>query len=578
MIKVERAELRLRGVPICGGVAIGRPFVYLCPEQAVPYFAVEEVAGEISRYREALKQSRHAISQLKRQLEGEGAVEGAAILGAHLQILRDPLLTAGIEKKIEERRENCEFLFHQAIREYEAQFVQVADPFFQERLNDLKDVARRVLSRLCKVERLSFRDLPVGSIVFTDDLTPSDTAEAEHIAAFVTLSGGETSHAAIMAKARGIPYVASVSYSDMGEWADCDVIVDGRRGEVILCPSLKTLDRYRQLPVEEVTATPLVEGVAETIDGTPVVITANVEMAREIEAIRKLGANGVGLFRSEYLCLSHGSFPPEEEQHAVYRDIAEKMEGLPVVIRTFDVGGDKVRDLPNLSGELNPYLGCRAIRYMLREAPAFRAQLRAILRASHYGDIRILFPMITSLHELREAKDHLMEARRELHRQGIPCADSIPVGCMIEVPSAAITCDLLAPECDFFSIGTNDLVQYALAVDRGNQMMRYLYSPAHPCVLRLIRMVAAGGAAHNIPVSLCGEVASDPRFTALLLGLGIAEFSMAPRYIPMVQQEVRRLDMATARRLAERALAMDSAHDVIELLQQEYRERSEREG
>jgi phosphoenolpyruvate-protein phosphotransferase (PTS system enzyme I) len=563
-------ESRLKGVAICEGVAVGRPYLYAAPEAEVPYFAIDDVQGEIERYRDGLKQSRHAIAELKRQLETEGAIEGAAILGTHLVVLRDPSLTTAIEEKIRERKENCEYLFHQAIQEYERQFLQFADSFFRERLSDLKDVARRVLSRLRQVDRPTMRDLPADSVVFADDLTPSDAAEAEHVAGFVTRGGSETSHAAIMAKARGIPYVANVGYADLDGWQEGEVVVDGRRGEVIFCPSQATLDRYRAVPVHLAEKAELVGKVAETIDGVPIVITANLEMIREIDSLQEMGANGIGLFRSEYLCLSHGSFPSEEEQFAVYRNIAEKMGELPVVIRTFDVGGDKVRDLPNLSNELNPYLGCRAIRYMLREAPAFRSQLRAILRASVYGDIRILFPMITSLHELQEAKRHLEEVRLELEAQGVPCQGTILVGCMIEVPSAAITCDLLAPHCDFFSIGTNDLVQYALAVDRGNQVMRYLYSPAHPCVLRLIRMVAAGGASHRIPVSLCGEVASDPRFTALLVGLGVTELSMAPRYIPTVQQAVRRVDLVYAHQLAERALALSSAQEVMELLQQEH--------
>lgn len=577
--KTAVREIRLRGVPVCEGIAIGDPYHYRCPESVIARreIAESEIEEEIERYRTGLKESRQEVSQLKGQLEAEGLLEGAAILAAHLQILRDPQLTSSIEQKVSEERSNCDWLFQQVISEYERQFSRIADPFFRERIQDLKDVARRVISHLCHVECPSLAAVPRHSIIFAEDLVPSDTAEAEsaRIAAFVTRSGGDTSHAAIMAKARGIPYVASVAYDSVEGWESSPVIVDGRRGEVILHPTPGTLDRYRGHRVQAIQAQEtawLEDGErSETIDGYPIAVSANIEMLKDALLLPKMGGSGIGLFRTEYLCLSRGTFPSEEEQFVIYREIAEKMGDRPVVVRTFDVGGDKVRDLPRLQTEANPFLGCRAIRYMLREKAAFRNQLRAILRASAYGNLRLLLPMITSVTELREAKSHLEEVMVELDRAGIPFNRELPVGCMIEVPSAAIMTDILAPECDFFSIGTNDLIQYALAVDRGNQLMRYLYTPAHPSILRLIHLVAKNAARFKIPVTLCGEVAADPRFTALLIGLGVGELSMATRYIPVIQQMVRRFDLLSAHRLAQEVIQLTTPQEILDRLEEEYR-------
>jgi len=576
-MKVGVREIRLRGVPVCDGIAIGEPYHYCCLEREVARREINDVDKEIERYREGLRLSRGELSELKSQLEAEGVLEGAAILSAHLQILRDAQLTSAIEQKVRDERCNCEWLFQRAIAQYEVQFSRIADPFFRERVKDLKDIARRVLSRLCEEERPSLAGAPRHCIVFAEDLVPSDAAEAEsaRIAAFVTRAGGDTSHAAIMAKARGIPYVASVAFDGVEDWQSSAVIVDGRRGEVILHPEPATLDRYRGHRARVILAQEtawLEEGeIAETIDGYPVAVSANVEMVKDAQLLPKMGSNGIGLFRTEYLCLSRGAFPSEEEQFSIYKAVAEKMEGRPVVIRTFDVGGDKVRDLPRLQAEANPFLGCRAIRFMLREKEAFRNQIRAILRASVHGNLRLLLPMITSVTELREAKEHIERVAEELDHAGVPYNRELPVGCMIEVPSAAIMTDVLAPECDFFSIGTNDLIQYALAVDRGNQLMRYLYTPAHPSIMRLIHLISKNAARSRIPVTLCGEVAADPRFTPLLVGLGISELSMATRYIPVVQQMVRRFDVLGAHQLAEEVLRMTTPQEILDRLEEEYR-------
>lgn len=574
----EGQEIRLRGLAICSGIAIGYPFFYDHQECEIPRFilAEDQIETEIERYRKALEESEWEVKKLQEQLEFEGAVEGASILAAHLQIMKDPFMTTHIEDQVKESKTNIEYLFFHAIGEYEKKFNALADPFFRERVKDLKDISRRILGRLNEVHKVSLADVPHQSIVFAHELVPSDTAEAEssRIGAFVTEVGGHTSHTAIMAKARGIPYVASVDFRAVPTIQDYAVIVDGRTGEVIINPTATTLSKYEELQKQLALHLKRFERsgqyAAETIDGLRIGLSANIEMFHEIEMVHRYGGSGIGLFRSEYICLSHKNFPPEEEQFTIYRRLVDNMKGLPVVIRTFDVGGDKMKELSRLALEVNPCLGCRALRFMLKEQDIFKTQLKAILRASAYGDVRILFPMVTGLPELLEAKQYLAEAKAELTQQGHPFKDTIKVGCMIEVPSAALACEALARESDFLSIGTNDLVQYTLAVDRGNQALSYLYTPSHPSVLRLIKMVVVEATRQGIPVSLCGEVAADPRYTSLLLGLGIQELSVAARYLPVVKNAIRMNSIVQSTRLAERVLSMPTAMEVLDALIEEY--------
>jgi phosphotransferase system enzyme I (PtsI) len=426
--------------------------------------------------------------------------------------------------------------------------------------------------------RVTLADIPRNSIVFAQELAPTDTAEAKSgcVSAFVTEVGGETSHAAIMAKAKGIPYVASVDFQAFDAHKSRSVIVDGRTGDIILSPSSETLSKYRELKKQlnfHIKGLEKESGLqAETIDGYKVRLSANVEMLNDLECLKDFGSEGVGLFRSEYIFLTCNDFPSEEEQFIAYRSIVESIKGFSVVIRTFDIGGDKFRDFEELRNEVNPFLGCRAIRFMLKEPEVFKCQLRAILRASAFGDVKILFPMISGLPELLEAKGLIEESKSELRSKGIPFSESVEIGCMIEIPSAAITCDLLAHECDFLSIGTNDLVQYSLAVDRGNQLMSYLYTPMHPCVIRLIKMVVSEGCRNGIPVSVCGEIAADPRFTSLLLGLGVRELSVAARFIPIVKNAIRNSSIVDSSHLAERVMTLPTDKEIQDLLTMEYQQ------
>lgn len=578
---LKTRQTKVQGVPICRGIAIGKPFSFTFVEDEISEIDIpaENLEKEVSRYYHAIKKSREDIRQLQEKLEAEGILDGVAILEAHLHMMDDPLLTTQIEEEIRSKGKNAEFIFDKIVSAYQKKFNSFTDPFFRERAKDVQDIKRRVMGYLRKSIRVSLADIPENSIIFAQELTPSDIAEAnsKNVGAFVTEQGGDTSHAAIVAKAMGIPYVSNIPFNLL-ETANAErAVVDGRTGTVILNPSPQALLKYRDLRdqlfshMQSLNKTDQLQ--AETFDGYAMRLSANIDVLNEMELLHQFGGCGVGLFRSECVFLTNETFPSEQEQYSVYKGIVEKMKGLPIVIRTFDVGGDKYMQAQDLAAEENPFLGCRAIRFLLRERDIFKTQLRAILRASAHGDVRIMFPMISALSEVVEAKAILEEAKEELRKSGEPMAKAIKVGCMIEVPSAAIVADLLAKECDFLSIGTNDLVQYSLAVDRGNQMVSGIYSPTDPSVIRLIKMIVSEANHQGIPVTVCGEVASDPRFTPLLLGLGVTELSVALRSMPVVKNAIRNQSIVAASQLAEEALTLSTAKEIEDLLIQDYKER-----
>ena len=570
MTTATAEERRLKAFPVSPGIAIGKALIFKAREESsLPLeYNVEDPELEIARYFSAVERTRKEIAALQTKLKNEGVEDGVEIFEAHLQILQDPSLTTRIEEQIRETKNNAESVLAKALKIVEARFSKVQDPFFRERFKDIQDIVERLQGQLSEGVRPSLMDAPEGSIVFVKELTPSDTAEVKTSAvrAFVAQGGGETSHAAIMAKAKGIPYVASVDFANL-ELCDGDpVVVDGETGDIIVHPTAETLQHYEALRDRLERDYKLLESVAQetatTRDGVEMLVSGNVEMLGEIETLHSYGAGGIGLFRSEYLFLLRESFPSEEEQYDIYSSLVTKMEGLPVVIRTFDLGGDKFGDFQSLDAEDNPFLGCRAIRLMLREQEIFKTQLRAIVRAASLGDVGLLFPMVSGLPELLEAKALVEEVKGELKSEGFVLPKKLRIGCMIEVPSAAMTCDILAKEIDFLSIGTNDLVQYSLAVDRGNQMISHLYNPTNPGIIRLIKNVAEEGNKQNVAVTVCGEVASDPHFSALLLGLGVHELSVAPRFIPVIKNVIRQLDSNKAKELADAVLQMSTADEI----------------
>lgn len=568
-------EIRIKGIPICRGIAIGKMFFFSRTEDQVPEWtlAAEQIESETQRYKQALQLSKQDIQHLQRQLESEGAIEASIILDAQLLMLEDPLIAMHIESGIRETKKNAEFVFQSAILEYQKKFNALSDPFFRDRFKDIEDVSSRVMDYLHQGGRKSLNDLPDGSIIFSRQITPSDMAEAKTsaVSGFVTESGGTTSHAAIVAIAKGIPYVTNVHFNAIDMKENCLAIIDGRKGEVIVNPTQKTLQKYESLKVclhgQIKNLEKFCSLSSETYDGFAVRVFANIEMGHQLDMVHRFGAQGVGLFRSEYIFFPKNEIPTEERQYQIYRQLVEKMKGLPLVVRAFDLGGDKSLPGYSLPNEGNPFLGCRAIRFLLREKEILKTQLRAVIRASHGARASILFPMVSTLAELQEAKKLVRDTEKEL---GIPIGHGIRIGCMVEVPSAAMVADHLARECDFISIGTNDLVQYSLAVDRGNQYMADLYDPTNPSILRLIKLITAEANQQGIPVAVCGEIAADPRFTPLLLGLGVQELSVAPRYIPIIKHAIRNTSIVEAVDLAERALSMTSAQDVLELISTEY--------
>jgi phosphotransferase system enzyme I (PtsI) len=573
-------EIILRGLPISKGIGIGFPVFFASTEDQVPEIAIpkKEIELEIDRYRRALDLSRKDIESLQRLSLNEGPSEIVSILGTHLEMMQDPLLTSVIEERIRDLQRNTESIFHRLIEEYKERFSTLQDHYFQERIRDIIDVSRRILGHLRPLERLKMGEMAHNSIIFTHELVPSETVEASPslISAFVTAAGGITSHAAIIARAKGIPYVANVDIKMLKKGELHSIIVDGSLGLVILNPTRQTLKKYQEIQRSQQQSYKLLKSAShlkgETIDGYEVRIFANLENPKEIDQIIKAGAAGVGLLRSEYLFLANKAFPTEEEQFQIYKRMAKALKGRPLVVRVFDVGGDKKVDLPpenpdskyftSIGHELNPALGCRAIRFLLRYPEILDAQLRAILRASYYGEIHILIPMVSDINEIRIVRKKVNEILDEYKKKVIKTAKHIPIGCMIEVPSSAIMCDLLAEEVDFLSIGTNDLVQYILAADRSNAHTSDLYFTTHPSILRLIRMVVASANKSRKPVILCGECAADPSMIPILIGLGIREFSVSARHIPLVKHTVRKWRLLEACRLAEGALEYPSAQEL----------------
>lgn len=583
----QSEEIILRGIPISKGIGIGFPIFFASSEDLVPEVAIpkKEIEGEISRYRKALDLSRKDIELLQKLSLNEGPSEVVSILGTHLEMMQDPLLTSEIEDRIRDKQRNTESIFHHIIEEYKTRFSTLQDHYFQERVRDIVDVSRRILGHLRPLEHIKMGGVPHNSVILTHELVPSETVEANAslVSGFVTAVGGITSHAAIIARAKGIPYVANVDIKQLKKVEVHSLIVDGSQGIVILNPTRQTLKKYQEVQRGHQMNYKMLKSAAhlkgETIDGYEVRIFANLENPKEIDSLIKAGASGIGLFRSEYLFLSNRAFPSEEEQFKIYRKMAKALKGRPLVIRVFDVGGDKKVELPSDSSdaayfntigpELNPALGCRAIRFLLRYPSLLDTQLRAILRASQYGEIHILIPMVSDISEVRIVQRKVEEMQAEFRKKGIKTAEKIPIGCMLEVPSAAIMCDALVEEVDFVSIGTNDLVQYILAADRSNPHTADLYFTTHPSILRLIRMVVASANRSRKPVILCGESAADPTMIPLLIGLGVREFSVAARHIPLVKHTIRKWRILEACRLAEGALEFASSQELKQFLSTE---------
>ncbi|MCX7868438.1 MAG: phosphoenolpyruvate--protein phosphotransferase [Terrimicrobiaceae bacterium] len=565
-------EKRLRGLGIAEGIAHGPVVMHWDEEEEIPVRDIshEELPGEIARFESALIATRAELLEIQEKIARSLGAEDAGIFDAHLLVVEDRTLIEEVLRLLEKERKNVEHVFHVVASRYAKSLEEIDDPYLRERVVDIHDVSRRVIRNLLGrgPRDLATSDQP--HILVARTLAPSDTAllDRSKVLGFVTEAGSKTSHAAIMARSLGIPAVAGIhQLFGLLETGD-EVLVDGSAGLLILHPRRETIEEFRRVGerrgrvVEELVK--FRETPSATSDGRRIVLSANIELPSEMAAVAEHGAEGVGLFRTEYLFLNRTDPPSEDEQFESCRIVAERARPHPVIIRTLDLGGDKMPKAVAMPAEENPFLGCRAVRFCFEHPEIFKPQLRAILRAAaHLPNIRLMYPMISSLAELRRANALLEECREELRSEGVPCADSLEVGIMVEVPGAALCADHLARECSFFSIGTNDLIQYTLAADRVNDRVSHLFDPAHPAVLRLIRRVVEAGRAAGIWTGVCGEMAGEVSLTPLLLGLGIEELSVSPRAVPRVKRAIQALSMPVCEALAREVLEMDSSPAIL---------------
>ncbi|MCC5022003.1 MAG: phosphoenolpyruvate--protein phosphotransferase [Candidatus Synoicihabitans palmerolidicus] len=576
-----KPEVILHGISASPGIAYGPTFVYRKAELEVPEYLVtaERCEAEIERLNVALMQTRGQISRIRDQVEKNLGPEEARIFDAHLLVLEDQALISETEREIQTSGKNVEACFNLVSQRYIRAFAEIDDEYLRERAGDIRDVTSRVLHNLLGQTAENLNELLGRRIVVADDITPSDAATLDRSSAMglVTESGSKTGHAVIVARSMKVPAVVGVrEVMDQVENGE-EVIVDGYDGVVIIRPSAQALFRYGQLRDEKQTFEKLLMNAVAlpsiTLDGCEVPLRANIEKEDEVDFVKEHAGAGVGLFRSEYLYLAAPRVPTEDEQYDAYRVVAEAFGAEPVVIRTLDLGGDKpMSGAPHLfPREDNPFLGFRAIRFCLEHLAIFKSQLRAILQASAHGNVHLMFPMISGRREMRKAREVLRECMDELRTEGVAFNPDMPVGSMIEIPSAALTADTLAEECDFFSIGTNDLIQYLIAIDRLNDRTAHLYEPSHPAVVRVLREVVEHAHAAGIKVSVCGEMAGDPVFVSLLLGLGVDELSMTPPLLPAAKYLIRSIKMEDAKDLARRAFELDSPSEIERLCIDFYR-------
>ncbi|MFW5684539.1 MAG: phosphoenolpyruvate--protein phosphotransferase [Spirochaetota bacterium] len=560
----------LTGISAAPGIAIGEAFIYTHDTPAVPRYSIssEDVAQEMGRFQEAADNAHRELQEIRKQGESEIDDEQLAILDSHLLMVQDTDFHDQVKDGVAKSLMNVEWVLYQSVQRLLEKLNTSASEELRERSSDLHDVTNRVLSHLMKRERFSLADLSEEVILLAHDLMPSDAIAMNKrmVRGIATDAGGRTSHTAILARSFEIPSVLGLSYvSRMAENGDT-IIVDGNHAKVIIAPDEETLARYRAESKEwhkhEVQLMRLHDLPAETQDGKLIELKANIEVPDEVDSVQNHGGDGIGLYRSEFLFLGRRLLPSEEEQYQAYKHVLEALPDKPVTIRTLDVGGDKVAPQLEDLDEQNPILGWRAIRFCLSNPDIFRTQIRALLRSSVHGNLNVMFPMISGLEELQQALDFVSEVRDELKREGHDIRLETPIGIMIEVPSAAMVSDILARKSHFFSVGTNDLIQYTIAVDRGNERIAYLYEPFHPGVLRMLRLVVDNGHASGIPVAMCGEMAADPLATLLLVGLGFDELSMSSGSIPEVKRIIRALSVREAEEVVGEAMEMNSFKEV----------------
>ena len=558
------------GISASPGIAIGRVFLYLEDSMAVPKYTIQQdsIETEIERYEDAINKASDDLTELKEKLSREMEEENSRILDSHLLMLSDSMFTEQVYQKMKTEMVNIEAALKSVIEDLVSKLNASKDIYLKERSVDIYDVAKRIINHLMFRERISLADINTEVIIVSQNLMPSDTLimNKRMVQGIALDSGGRTSHTAILAKSFEIPAVLGLR--DLTQHINTNdlIIVDGHHGKVIINPDEETKNLYEKMLLDyqkrESELLNMNNLAAETRDGKLIKLNANIEIPEEVESVLVHGADGIGLYRSEFLFMQPGRVPSEEEQFIAYKSVLESMDGKPVTIRTLDVGGDKFIPSVNNIVENNPLLGWRAIRFCIEHKEFFKYQLRALLRASVFGNLKIMFPMISGVEELEQALNILKETKEELRSEKINFIEKIPVGIMIEVPSAALTSDILARKVDFFSIGTNDLIQYTIAVDRGNEKIASLYEPFHPGVLRLIQMVIENAHKQGLSVSMCGEMAGDIYSSVILLGLGLDVYSMSAISIPEIKRIIRSVSMTDAEELVGTIMSMKSFGDI----------------
>jgi phosphoenolpyruvate-protein phosphotransferase (PTS system enzyme I) len=565
----DKKELRFRGAGVSPGIAHGVIHVVRDDLDDVVRYPIEpsQIGNEIARFEAALVQTRVQILEMQQQIAEAIGAKDAAIFDAHLLVVEDRTLIDEVLRRLETERCNVEWVFHEVASNYAETLSRIDDPYLRERAMDIEDVTRRIVRNLQGKTPKPLLSSAEPHILVAHNLTPSDTATMNRqlVQGIATDLGSRTSHTAIIARSLNIPAVVGLHDATQKLESGQHVLLDGYTGVLIVDPTAETLSYYGEIELKKGLFARelrrLRETASTTSDGRHVVLSANIELPSDVEAVAENGAEGIGLYRTEFLFVNRDKLPTEEEQYQTYRQVAERVHPNPLIIRTFDLGGDKLAvGAVDVGDELNPFLGWRAIRFCLENIDIFKTQLRAILRAGVVGNVKIMFPMISGLEELRHAKQVFEEARREVNDGR---SAKMELGAMIEVPSAAISADMLAREVDFFSIGTNDLIQYTIAVDRVNERIAHLYEPTHPAVLRLLKMVADAAHANNIWVGICGEMAADVALIPLLLGLGMDELSVGATSVPRVKMAVRNLTMPECKQLVSDVLPLKTSSEIL---------------
>lgn len=572
--------IKLKGIPAAPGIVIGKAYIVDSENLNIEKQPItdSDISKEINRFKVSLQKTKQEVSNIKEKISKELGPEHGEIFSAHLLVLEDTMLIEEVISTLKKEKFAVEYIFLNVLKKYIKAFSKMDDEYLKERISDINDVGRRIIRNLLGAKHPLLSDIKEEVVIIAYDLSPSDTAmmHKKNVIGFATDIGGKTSHTAIMAKSIEIPAVVGLEEVTRRVKNGDIVIIDGNKGIVVINPDPKTREAYniekqkfddlgkllislRDLP-------------SETMDGHKIELSANIELPEEMPSAIEHGASGIGLYRTEYFYMNRTDLPSEDEQFEAYKFVAQKISPNSVIIRTLDLGGDKFLSQLEVPHEMNPFLGWRAIRFCLARPEIFKTQMRAILRASAYGKLKIMYPMISGVEEVKQANVILEEAREDLRKKKIAFDEDIQIGAMIEIPSAAITSDVIAKEVDFFSIGTNDLIQYSLAVDRVNEKIAYLYEPEHPAVLRLIRTVIENGHKEHIWVGMCGEMAGEPSLVLILLGLGLDEFSTSSMMVPEIKRIIRSVTMRKAREIAEKAMTLSTGKEVKDFARTKLRE------